>query len=101
MSTTFVVTSKTQFRGPQGSIIGPILFNALLNDFLFCIRKVSVQNFADDNTLSSFARSVMLLVEILVAESQNAIKWFSENTMIVNPDKFKSIIIQKQSNKQT
>ena len=24
-----------------------------------------------------------------MAESQNAIKWFSENKMIVNPDKFK------------
>ena len=46
---------------------------------------------ADDNTLSSFAKSVTLLVEIL------AIKWFSENKMIVNPDKFKSIIIQKSN----
>ena len=32
-----------------------------------------------------------------MAESQNAIKWFSENKMIVNPDKFKSIIIQKSN----
>ena len=36
----------------------------------------------------------MLLVEILMTESQNAVKWFSKNKMIVNPDKFKSIIIQ-------
>ena len=40
---------------------------------------------------------VTLLVEILVAKSQNAIKWFSENKMIVNPNKFKSIIIQKSN----
>ena len=50
-----------------------------------------------DNTLSSFAKSVTLLVEILMAESQNAIKWFSENKMIVNPDKFKSITMQKNN----
>ena len=45
---------------------------------------MSVHNFADDNTLSSFAKSVTLLVEILTTESQNAIKWFSKNKMIVN-----------------
>ena len=50
-----------------------------------------------DNTLSSFAKSVTLLVEILMFESQNTIKWFFENKMIVNPDKFKSIIVQKSN----
>ena len=40
---------------PQGSVIGPMLFNAFLNNFFFCIRKASVHNFAEDNTLSSFA----------------------------------------------
>ena len=70
-----------------------MLFNAFLNDFFFCIRKASGHNFADDNTLSSFGKSVMLLVEILMTESQNVIKWFSENKMIVNLDKFKSITI--------
>ena len=34
-------------------------------------------------------------MEILMAESQNAIKWFSENKTIVNSDKFKFIIIRK------
>ena len=51
-----------------------------------------IHNFADDNTLSSFAKSVKFLVEILMAESHNPIKWFSENKMIANPDKFKSVI---------
>ena len=74
-----------------------MLFNTLLNGFFFCIRKASEHNFADHNTLSSFPKYVTLLVETLMAESQNAIKWFSENKMIVNPDKFKSIIIQKSS----
>ena len=38
-----------------------------------------------------------MLVEILTTESQSAIKWFSEDKMIVNPDKFKSVVIHKSS----
>lgn len=63
---------------PQVSVIGPVLL-VFSNDFFFCIRKVSAYNFADDNTLSSFARSVDLLLEVLINEYENAIKWFSDN----------------------
>ena len=52
---------------------------------------------ADDNTLLSIAKSVTLLAETLMAESQNAMKWFSENKMMINPENFKLIVIQKGS----
>ena len=74
-----------------------MLLNAYLNDFFLCIRKTSIYKFADDDTLSSFAKPVALLMEILMAECHNAIKWLSENKMIVNPNKFKSIIIKKSN----
>ena len=35
---------------PQGSAVGPMSFHTFLNDFFFCIRKVPVHNFPDDNT---------------------------------------------------
>ena len=76
---------------PQGSIVRPILFNAFQNDFFYTIEKAPVRNFADDNTLLSvFTRTIHELVHLLTA-----IKWFSENKMIVNPNKFKAIVISK------
>ena len=70
---------------PQGSIVGSILFNAYLNDLFFCIRKASAHKFADNNTPSSFVRSVKLLLKIQITEPKNAIKWFSDSKIIANP----------------
>ena len=80
---------------PQGSIFGPILFNIFFNDFFFFIPKASVHNFADDNTLCSFAKTLRGLVTILQSECETAINWLHNNKMIVNPDKFQVILLDK------
>ena len=48
----------------QGSIVGPILFNAI-NDSFYDVENASVHNFADDNTLSCFAKTVKDLINVL------------------------------------
>jgi hypothetical protein len=45
--------------------------------------------------LSTSADSLDILIKKLETDSDVAIKWFKENHMIANPDKFKAIIIQK------
>ena len=80
-------------EAPQGSIVGPILFQAFLNNFFYDIENASVHNFADDVTLHCFAKTVKDLINVLEEESGVAINCFSGNERIINSDKFKSIIL--------
>lgn len=86
---------------PQGSILGPIMFNIFLNDIIEIFEKTTPANFADDNTLSSHAKTVECLVENLESDSRKAINWFIDNHMIANPDKFKAIVIRKDQKDST
>ena len=80
---------------PQGSIAGTILLNTFLNDFFYDTENASVHNFADNNTLSCLVKTVKNLINVLKEESEVAINWFSNNKIIVNPNKIKSIILTK------
>ena len=86
---------------PQGSIFVPILFNIFFNDIFFFIPKASVHNFADDNTLASFASTLKEVLTILESECEAAINWLHNNKMIVNPDKFQVILLYKRGSDNT
>ena len=73
---------------PQGSILGPILFNLSINDLFFFIEIASIHNFADDNTLSAVGETLSKLIGTLESKSNIAIDWFTKNDMIINAGKF-------------
>ena len=73
---------------PQGSVLGPILFNIFINDLFLVIQESSLCNFADDNTLSSFAKTLPEVILKLRSDLGRVLSWFSLNGMVANPDKF-------------
>ena len=82
---------------------GPILLNIFFNDFFYFILVTLAHNFADDNTLSIFAKTIENLNSILKSESEIPINWFKDNHMIVNPGKgkFQAIIFEKDKGNYT
>ena len=58
--------------------------------------KTDIYNFADNNSLSVIAENRGEILNVLCQESELAENWFKENSMIVNPDKFQSMILDKQ-----
>ena len=80
---------------PQGSVLGPILFNFYINDLFLFIKQATLYNYADDNTLAYSSKSMPDLVDILERETGVALSWLKQNEMIANPKKFHAIFLRK------
>ena len=82
---------------PQGSILEPILLNIFINDLLMRTKVFKLQNFADDNTITSSSGTLSQPIKDLQSEANKAIDWFKVNNMIVNHKKVQTIMIDKKS----
>ena len=62
---------------PQGSILGPVLFNVFINDLFHFVQDSTIYNYVDDNTLSYSDININTVVKTLENDSINLIDWFS------------------------
>ena len=84
--------SKIVFGVPQGSVLGPLLFNIYINDLFYMTESTDTCNFADDTTFYACDSSLEDLVNRLEHDAKLAIEWFDCNYMKLNKDKCDLII---------
>ena len=87
---------------PQGSILGPLLFNIYLNDlmFLFQESEVEICNYADDNTLFTSGKTLSDVKVSLEGAYVKISDWFSNNGLQLNAEKCKLLILGKPNSEE-
>ena len=81
---------------PQGSILGPFLFNVFINDSFLFNENCNFYNYADDNSLTYSSPDLNCIFTNLQIDCNNAIDWFTVNGMKANPSKFQFMVISSQ-----
>ena len=78
---------------PQGSILGPLLFNVVINDMFFLNNDINIYNYADDNCISYTEKYVLQMKIILEKETSKMMDWFAKNSLAANPTKFQTMLM--------
>ena len=76
------------FQGvPQGSILGPLLFNLFLCDLFLFVEEADVKGYTDDNTPYVCSENIDINLEKLEEVGKVLFEWFSNNFLKGNADK--------------
>ena len=89
-------TSSTQpvYSGvPQGSILGPLLFNLYFNDFADRVLMANVLLYADDTVLYFAGKDVGTIEHTLTRELQEVARYLDEKELLINLKKGKTEVM--------
>ena len=75
---------KILFGVPQGSILGPLLFDIFLCDIFLIMKETSFASYADDNTPYVTAENLDEVIKSLEKDSIKLFQWFSDKQTTIN-----------------
>ena len=77
---------------PQGSILGPLLFNIFICDLLLILDNNYFASYADDNTPYTINQNADSVTKSLEELSIPLLSWFKENKLKLNLDKYHLLV---------
>ena len=72
---------------PQGSFLGPLLFNIFLNGLFLCPQETFLSNYTDNHPLFSIDNTIEGIKKALSNDFRIIQNWFHENFMVLNAKK--------------
>ena len=82
---------------PQGSVLGPLLFNIFINDLLHISCSSEINTYADDTQFFTSGQDPVTIQLSMQADLQSASEWFQSNGMGLNVDKCLSMWVGSNS----
>ena len=95
---SFSTWTKTILGVPQGSVLGPLLFNIYLNDLFMFLEETEVCNYADDTTIYAYGPKIDNVIAHLENDALKLTEWFPNNLMKLNEDKCHLMIFGAKDN---
>ena len=82
---------------PQGSILGPLLFNIFVCDMFLMLEHTYFASYADDNTPYTVNENTKEVIQTLEQIFKPRLQWFKDNQMKLNPNKCHLILSGKEN----